>query len=121
MANEPAAREATPLVTTLVVEVVVGVGRGWVKRLVMVVCAPPVAVVERLPRMVEVMVELVEVEVMSVEVWLPAVVVVVVSVAVAVPVPMVVVEESPPSPPAILKGKLYWKTEASDSSVIMMP
>jgi hypothetical protein len=131
MAKEPAASEATPLVTMLEVEVVVSLGVSEMGLVVMV--DEGLAVVDRLPLMVdemmvdegtskvvlvtdlvlavlvEALLELVEVSESS-------------SVAVAVGVAVASAElELPLSSGTIWKGKPYWKTLASDSRVIMMP
>jgi hypothetical protein len=131
MAKEPAASEATPLVAMLEVEVVVSLGVSEMGLVVMV--DEGLAVVDRLPLMVdemmvdegtskvvlvtdlvvavlvEALLELVEVSESS-------------SVAVAVGVAVASAElELPLSSGTIWKGKPYWKTLASDSRVIMMP
>jgi hypothetical protein len=119
MANEPAAIEATPLVTMLVVAVRVVLG-CWVTRLVMVVWGLPVAVVDRLLRTVdERMVDeggaaevLAELAVREAELEPVALLEGAVSDADA---------EVLVLPPTILKGKPHWKMVLSESSVIWMP
>jgi hypothetical protein len=128
MANPPAAIDATPLVTMVLVADRVVEGPP-------VTVPVMVAVVEKLPRMVDelrvddgteklLVLLLKTVEVLVAELDdsdLVVVVVVVPSVAVALVV--VVVSLSPLSspPPTIWNGKPYWKMSLSDSRVIMMP
>lgn len=114
MANEPAASEATPLVAMLLVAVLVVVG-CWVTRLVMVVWGLPVAVVDRLLRMVEeTMVddggasEVLAVAEAELEPVLVALLEETVSVSEAVAVAEPVLLLPLPLPPTILKGKPNW-------------
>lgn len=132
MAKEPAASWATPLVAMLEVEVVVSLGVSEMTLVVMV--DEGLAVVDRLPAMVdETMVDegtekvvlvtdlvlwwvLVEALVEVVDVSESS------SVAVALGVAVASAElELPLSSGTIWKGKPYWKTAASDSRVIIMP
>lgn len=132
MAKEPAASWATPLVAMLEVEVSVWLGLSEMTLVVMV--DEGLAVVDRLPWMVdETMVDegtatvVVLVTDLVLAVLVEALVVVVVvsessSVAVGVAVAVGSAElPLPLSSGTIWKGKPYWKTLASDSRVIMMP
>ena len=128
MANEPAASEATPLVTMLEVALLVALGVEVETKVVMVVW-PPAVVVELL-RMDEdettvddgaadedaALVEDTTVLLLALPVALP----VAVDEALALPEAEVVVLE-PAVPPVILKGKPYWKMVVLDSRVMMMP
>ncbi len=126
MAKEPAASEATPLVATLEVELLVALGVVVVETRVVMVVWAPVAVVDRLPwtedettedeaaeeaALVEVAEALVDDEPL---------------VELAAPVSDALEDAEPElvlaaAPPVILKGKPYWKTVASDSRVMMIP
>lgn len=128
MAKEPAASWATPLVAMLEVEVVVSLGVSEMTLVVMV--DEGLAVVDRLPAMVdETMVDEGTEKVVLVTdlvLWWVLVEVVEVSesssVAVALGVAVASAElELPLSSGTIWKGNPYWKTAASDSRVIIMP
>ncbi len=134
MANEPAASEATPLVTMLEVALLVALGVEVETKVVMVVW-PPAVVVELL-RMDDGAAEdegaaddeaaLVVDATLVLPVALPVALLEAllealppVDEALAVPEAEVVLELA--LPPVILKGKPYWKMVVSDSRVMMMP
>ncbi len=135
MANEPAASEATPLVTMLEVALLVALGVAET-RVVMVVL-PPAVVVELLRTVDGATVDdgvtddeaaLVEVaaEVLPLLVALPVALLEALLEALPVDEALALPEAEvvlllPAAPPVILKGKPYWKMVVSDSRVMMMP